>query len=212
MDGEKSSGAANRHFRHSEPPFLNSVMNPDADFKIVLLHDDPVSAVRGTSVLERLAGQMQEECDKLDTAMWKFEVLKHPEVREQATSRIREANMIMISTDGAGELPEYVKSWIEGVLSQRQDREAAIVALLNWEPRSDHEVPRLAHYLRKLAETSGLAFFCNQGEQPPRSEPPAEPRSATVNPPHLSQNRDDFAAWNDVVPRDSSLYGWGIND
>jgi hypothetical protein len=183
-------------------------MNPNDDFKIVQLHDDPASAVRGASVLERLAGPMQEERDKLDTAMWKFEVLSQPEVREQATSQIREANMIMICADVDGELPEHVKSWIESVLSQRPDREAAIVALLNWQPGSGDELPRWGHYLRNLAESAGLDFFCNQDEQPPRTDP----HSARVSPPPPSDNRDGFGPWNDVIPRDSGRHGWGIND
>jgi hypothetical protein len=183
-------------------------MNPDADFKIILLHDDQVACLHGAAVLERLAGQLEEECDKLNTETWKFEALRQPVARDQAAYRIREANMIIISANGGEELPEYIKHWIEDILYQRRDRETAIVALLSREPAPDCELPRLGNYLRALAEKSGLDFFCNQGAGPTRLEPLPEP----VRPPVPSASAAGFAPWNDVVPRDSGLDGWGIND
>jgi hypothetical protein len=183
-------------------------MNPDADFKIILLHDDQVASARGAAVLERLAGQMEEECDQLNTETWEFAALRAPEARNQAAGRIRDANMIIISAQGGEELPEYIKHWIEGLLHQRRDRETAIVALLDREPAPARELPRLGNYLRALAEKSGLDFFCNQGAGPTRAEPPAEP----VSPPIPSARAAEFAPWKDVVPRESGLEGWGIND
>jgi len=183
-------------------------MNPDADFKMVLLHDDLIAGVRGTSVLERLAGQMEEECDQLDTETWKFEWLRQPEARAQATSGIRAANLILISADGREELPEYIKRWFESVLARRPDREAAMVALLGQEPPPGRELPCLGEYLLGLAAKSGLDFFCNQGRRLACLEPPSDPATPTAR----LEKREDFAIGTDEGPWDSGRQGWGIND
>jgi hypothetical protein len=179
-------------------------MNPTPDFKIVLLHDNPVSGLRGTSILARLAGKMTGEDEKMNTETWKFEVLLQPALRERAASRMREANMIVISADGGSELPEHIKIWMENTLSERQNREAAIVALLNWESVMSRELPRLGSYLQELAVKSGLDFFCNHDAWRPRQEP--------VNPPAVSGGEDHWGASRDLVPQDTGGQGWGIND
>ena len=134
-------------------------MNPNDDFKIVLLHDDPVSGVRGASVLERLAGQFEAEQGKFDTVIWKFDVLRHPGLREHAATRIREADMIVISATGNAELPGHVQSCLETALSQRPGRAAAMVALLDRESARSGELPRLGSHVRQLAARFGLGFF-----------------------------------------------------
>jgi hypothetical protein len=136
-------------------------MNSTDDIKIVLLHDDPVSGVRGTSVLERVAGQLEADRGKVDTEVWKFDVLRHPGLREHAAARIREADMIVISAAGSGELPDHVQSCLETGLSRRSEREAAMVALLDQESAHSGELPRLVSRLRQVAARFGLGFFCN---------------------------------------------------
>jgi len=142
-------------------------MNSNDDFKIVLLHDDPVSGVRGASVLERLAGQLETEQGKFDTDIWKFDVLRHPDLREHAATRIREADMIIISATGNAELPDHVQSCLETALSQRPERAAAMVALLDQDLIGGGELSQLGAGVRQLAARFGLGFFCNQATGSP---------------------------------------------
>jgi hypothetical protein len=183
-------------------------MKQAADFKIVLLHDDPVSGERGSAVLERLAAPLEAGSDKLNTDIWQFEALLQAEFRAGAASRIREANLIMISATGAAELPGPVKHWMESTLSRRADQEAAIVALLDGGPADQSELPPLGSYLQELAAKSGMVFFCNNGTGRPQIAAVNEPTAA----PFRVEGEEDFAMPEAVAPRDSGGRGWGINE
>lgn len=178
-------------------------MSQNSDFKIVLFHDDVVSGRRGSSVLERLAGQLDMESDKLVANIWNFALLRQAEVRSWAGLRIMEADMIIMSAANRVDLPAHIKNWFENVLSLRPEREGALVALLDWEQSANGEL-RLGIYLHELAAKFGMDFFCNQGEwQPPvkRVKDAAAPGTD-----------DRFANPKATVSWDPGRLGWGIND
>jgi hypothetical protein len=70
--------------------------------------------------------------------------------------------MIIISLHG-GELPAHVQSWLKSVAPRAQPGQAALVALIN--PREECGMECQFHlaYLREIAKSAGLDFFCNQG-------------------------------------------------
>jgi len=179
-------------------------MSQNSDFKIVLLHDDLVSGRRGSSVLERLASQLEMDSDELVTDIWNFEALLQPEVRCRAVSKIMEANMIIISAAGHSDLPSHIKNWFENVMSLCRGQEAALVALLDWDQSKSGELPRLGVCLRELAAKSGMDFFCNKGEWQPPVEPVSEPVAVETG--------GRFTASKTIVSWDSGQLGWGIND
>jgi len=179
-------------------------MNENYDFKIVLLHDDPVSGWRGSSVLERLAGQLEMDSDKLVTDVWNFEALLQPEVRHVAGSKIQEANMIIISAAASAVLPAHMKSWFVNLLSRCRDQEVALVALLDGEQSPGGERPHLGVYLGEVAAKSGMDFFCNQGE----CQPPVKPVGAPVS----VETDNSFTSSKNLVSCDFGRLAWGIND
>jgi hypothetical protein len=75
--------------------------------------------------------------------------------------------MIIISATGGADLPDHVQSCLETGLSQRPEREAAMVALLDREPTGGGELSRLGAGIRQLAAKFGLGFFCNQAPGSP---------------------------------------------
>ncbi len=137
-------------------------MNRDSDFNVVLLHDDFVSGIRGASILEQLAVQLEMESDELCTATWDFKGLHQSDPRKQAISRIIEAHMLIISVAGVVDLPSYIKNLIEVALSLRHHRKVALVVLLDWEGADHSELPCAGRCLQDLSSKFGLDFFCNR--------------------------------------------------
>ena len=170
-------------------------MNYSGDFHIVLLHEDLVSGIRGSSVLERLAGQLEMESGQLDIEIWKIAVLRDARLRGRVITALAHANMIIVSAAGGAELPDHIKELIETSCARRSDRDAAIVALLDWERATSGQMPRVGRYLRRLAAQTGMAFFCNQGAGQPRLE-----RAGDSAP---SGHENHFAASGEFVPRSS---------
>jgi hypothetical protein len=142
----------------------------DTLLKIIIVHEDHISGIEAVAVLGRLAAGLDAEFGlksdgwRIDSGVWKFEMLHDPELWELAVVEAVEADMIIISA-GCAELPSRVRNWIESVLPMKVGGPAALVALLDLDHETYDEAPRLGACLRRLAEQSGLDFFCNADEQ-----------------------------------------------
>ncbi len=134
--------------------------------KIVIAYEDLANGIEATAMLSRLAAQLETEFQiksdawQIDNSVWKFELLRDPELRKQAAAEAVAADMIILSVCNA-RLPASVSDWIESVLPMKEGRPAALVALFDGENDTSGEPPRPEAYLRRLAEQNGLDFFCN---------------------------------------------------
>ena len=94
--------------------------------------------------------------------MWNFNVLRITELRNIAATDAAEADMILIATRGAGELPREVKAWIDGWLAQQtegQDNQRTLSVLFN---APDHVgAPPCGQftYLQCVAREAHMGFF-----------------------------------------------------
>lgn len=138
--------------------------------KIILVHENLIAGIAALAVLRRLVAQLEAELEiksgawHVDSNVWKFEMLRDPELRVQAAAEAAEADMIIISVGNAG-LPASVRDWLESALPMKDGRPAALVALLDRGNAASGEPPRSGAYLRRLAERYGLDFFCNSDDQ-----------------------------------------------
>lgn len=138
--------------------------------KISILHESLIAGIAAVAVLRRLVAQLEAELKiqsgawQIDSNVWKFEMLRNPELRAQAAADAAEADMIIISVGSAG-MPDRVRDWIESVLPMKDGRPAALVALLDRGNDASGEPPRSGAYLRRLAGEYGLDFFCNTDDQ-----------------------------------------------
>jgi hypothetical protein len=138
--------------------------------KIIIVHENLIGGIAAVAVLRRLVAQLEAELEiksgawQIDSNVWKFEMMRDPELCAQAAAEAAEADMMIISVGGAG-LPARVGDWLESVLPMKDGRPAALVALLDRENDASGEPPRSGAYLRRLAEQHGLDFFCNTDDQ-----------------------------------------------
>jgi hypothetical protein len=133
-------------------------------FKILIAYETVSSGLRAREMSERLAARLQSEFE-MSSEVWKFELLNHPQLREQAASEAAVADMIIMAMRRAGELPPHVKHWIESWLHQRRGNAAALVALLDESEEEDETAASapLSTYLRRVAEEGNMDFFCQVG-------------------------------------------------
>ena len=139
-------------------------------FKIFVLYEDTLTGMRANAVLGRLTDQL-EVMSEIESQIWKFDSLSHPELWEQASAQAVAAEMIVVSACGNNLLPSYVKDLIEEALSGRQRRKAAVVALLDWEQDQELSHPALGALLfppainRKVGhgflQQHGRMVFCS---------------------------------------------------
>lgn len=134
--------------------------------KIIVVHENLTAGIAAVTVLKRMVAQLEAELEitsgdwQIDSNVWKFEMLRDPELCVQAATEAAEADMIIISLGSDG-LPARIKDWLESVLPMKDGKPAALVTLLNRRHDAGSEPPRSGAYLRRLAKQYGLDFFCN---------------------------------------------------
>jgi hypothetical protein len=102
--------------------------------------------------------------------LWKFDVLRTPELRDVATADAARADMILIATRGAGELPEEVKTWIDAWLARKgkvRNGQSALTVLFD-APPDKVGASALAQfaYLQRVARRGNMDFFVSTFDQP----------------------------------------------
>jgi hypothetical protein len=141
-----------------------------AVLKIVVIQNDLAADTQAARLLRRLTAQLEGEFKleigawQIEHGIWRFEMLRDPELWKQAAVEAAAADMIVFSA-GDTELPANVRAWIETVLSMREGAPAALVALVDGGNDGAGGSSCPDRYLRRLAGRYGLDFFCNADNQ-----------------------------------------------
>jgi hypothetical protein len=131
-------------------------------FSAVMAYENANTAKRAKEMWDRLMRALKDDY-RLKLRLWKFDVLRIPEVRDAAATDVARADMTLIATRGAGELPAEVKAWIELWLAQKrnaQDAKRALAVLFDATP-DKVEASALAQfaYLQRVARKGNMDFF-----------------------------------------------------
>lgn len=141
---------------------LRSVPSADLEahrlLKVIIAYEDFATGHRAMRACENLIGQLGREF-QFQTSLWKFEILRLPKLEPMAGQDAVEADVVIISAHGRGELPAEVKKWMERWLSRTQEVAKALVALLDEEEEGAEEDCRVGSYLQEFARKAHFDFF-----------------------------------------------------
>jgi hypothetical protein len=102
----------------------------------------------------------------MNISMWKFDMLELDKLQDMAAGDAAEADIILISTGGAGELSPGVQQWVELWLSRKQRESSAFVSLNEPDPDGTAESPAVGEYLQNIASRGNVTFFSQRGNLP----------------------------------------------
>src|SRR5438132_12326719 len=111
--------------------------------------------------------------------MWRLDVLQDPKLNVLATPALAQADLLIISLRGEGQLPTKIRALIDERLAQTLNHECALVAL--FEGAASATRSSVYAHLANLARAHGLDFF----EQALSDAEDHEERSLKLT--HLSQ-------------------------
>jgi hypothetical protein len=141
-------------------------------FNIFIAYGNFAAALRAQEMRLRLAARFRHEAE-VTGETWNFALLANEHLLEQASIQAADADMILISTDSAFELPAHVRTWLESLPPGKPTKQA-LVALLDSANENEMRVEPIRSYLRQIAGRSGMDFLCNadkQGQEPGRMVP-----------------------------------------
>lgn len=133
-------------------------------FTVLVIYEDFAAGKHAKETCDFLASRLGREFE-LKNLMWKFEVLGHPKLKEMAANDALEADLIIVSTHGIGELPEEVQSWLD--LWVEQPGNAMALVMLVDRPKNVLDDHAFIHSsLQAAADKAGMEFFAQPDDWP----------------------------------------------
>ena len=151
-----------------EMPF--GVRSPPTPFNVVIMYEDFESGKRAKKGLDYVAKELGNDLE-FRHSMWRLDVLQNPKLNILAAPQLAEADMLIISLRGEGELSAKICALIDKRLAQTLNHECALVAL--FEGAAPATRSSVYACLAILARAHDLDFFeqalCNaeDHEEPP---------------------------------------------
>jgi hypothetical protein len=169
---------------HPEPPKMVTVEAKGVDAarswspvspSIVIVYNDIHAAWRAAEAVERLARKFRDQ-----KRQWLLPVpiaqLHDPAHFDRLLSDANSAEMIIISFNGAGDLPALLKKWIQDCLTLQREGHAAVVALLSSNQELDPPDSPRYQFFKNAAWAVGLEYVAPRAEA---SEDAANPIAQT---------------------------------
>jgi hypothetical protein len=156
--------------RHQQP----GIIAPCQPFRLFIACADQAGFLHAKRVQDRVEALCGNGYSRL---LWNFESLHKEPLRGYAAREAAKSEMIVISLRAGGELPPHVKWWLESLPIRPQAGQAALVVLIDSKNEGGAEQSSSIADLRRIAQSRGLDFFCNQdkwavpdGPKPVRQE------------------------------------------
>ncbi len=176
-------------------------MARNSPLNILIAYENLAAGIRAQVISNKLAAQLKPDCD-VNTDVWKFDVLHHPQLRNEAARQASAADLIIIATHTVEELPSYVGSWMDMWVMNKKNGPVALVALLGGDRMNSWSAQKMRDQLQRIAEEGGLDFFCKT----------ASHGSEEGFLPEALRHEDDGMPVYSQGATDSGWRGWGIND
>jgi hypothetical protein len=139
--------------------------------RAVVLYDNRDSATRAQDVCDQFSQQGAGRYT-FEQTHWKFELLHVPALRALAAEETRDADFVLVTIRGQGELPAEVRAWVEEWLSQPGPRPRALLALIGPEKDPGCDFPQAELDLQAMAARAAAAFWVLHADATTREWPP----------------------------------------
>jgi hypothetical protein len=149
-----------QQLNHQQSPdrLLNFSARPV--FRIFMACEDQAASFQARKVQSQVEALCGDEI-VIVSKFWSFALLRQEQLRDYAAIEAAEAEMIVISCRAGSDLPPHVKAWMERWPVRPQASQAALVALISHDGETWTELHDHIAYMRQIAESRGLDFFCN---------------------------------------------------
>jgi len=146
----------------SDPSIAGQLRLKDhSAFSVVLAYDTYSDGIRAKEFFDRLVFN-HGELFQFTCHLWRFDVLRDPQLFEAAIRDALGADMIVFVTCQSQELPVEARRWIDHWLPSMQDDFGGLVLLPGDQPRQVGETTTLCATLKEMAEKLNVQVFCKE--------------------------------------------------
>jgi hypothetical protein len=138
------------------PGMFSGGLRPPTPFNVVIMYEDFGTGKRAKKGLDYVAEELGNDLE-FRHSMWRLDVLQEPKLNFLAAPALAEADLVILSLRGDGQLPAKIRVLIDERLAQTEIHDCALVALFE----SATSATRSSVYacLANLARQHRLDFF-----------------------------------------------------
>ena len=135
---------------------LSGDRSPSTPFNVVIMYEDFGTGKQAKKGLDYVAEELGNDLE-FRHSMWRLDTLQDPKFNILAAPVLSEADMLIISLRGEGQLPAKIRALIDEQLAQTVNHQCALMAVFE----STASATRSSVYtcLADLAWRHGLDFF-----------------------------------------------------
>jgi hypothetical protein len=130
--------------------------SPRTPFNVLMIYEDFGTEKRAKKGLDYVAGELGNEFE-FRHSMWRLDILEDPKLNFLEAPALTEADLLMISLRGEGQIPAKIRMLIDTWLAEKANRDCALVAL--FEAKASLTRNSVYACLVNLARQHGLDFF-----------------------------------------------------
>ena len=135
---------------------LSGDRSPPTRFNVVIMYEDFGTGMRAKKGLDYVAVELGNNLE-FKHSIWRLDILQDPKLNVLAAPALAEADLLIISLRGEGQLPAKIRALIAERLAQTVNHECALVAL--FEGAATATRSSVYACLANLARQHGLDFF-----------------------------------------------------
>jgi hypothetical protein len=134
---------------------LSGERSPSTPFNVVIMYEDFETGKWAKKGLDYVAEELGNDLE-FRQSMWRLDILQDPKLNGLAAA-LAEADLLIISLRGEGQLPSKIRALIDERLAQTVNHQCALVAL--FEGAAPATRSSMYACLATLARQLGLDFF-----------------------------------------------------
>lgn len=134
-------------------------------FNVVLAYDTYSDGIRAKEFFDRLVFN-HGELFQFTCHLWRFDVLRDPQLFEAAIRDAHGADMIVLVTRQSQELPIGARRWIDHWLPSMQADSGALVLLPGDQLHQGGQTMTLSASLKQMGERVNVQVFCKETARP----------------------------------------------
>src|SRR5438045_4281282 len=143
-------------------------MKAKATCSIVVIYQDMEAREEAVKFCDRLIERFWGGYE-FDVNWWAVDALSEARAARDASVKAVEADLMVFASGAEAEIPAAVKEWIETWVSQRGDREGALVGLMD--PGPGGALAQKFVYLRNVAHRGGMDYLTQAPQELSRAIP-----------------------------------------
>lgn len=145
----------------SEP----DVLPPAEDLRILLAYQDDTIGRQALRICLQLIHGAAADTG-LQQQVWSFASLVPAELRSTIMHDATDADMLIIASHGNRELPAHVKNWLEEWADTHEDKDVALVGVVDQMPGTSEAASPCLAFLSTMARQGRTRFFAKSVSAP----------------------------------------------